>query len=114
MTTIKAYAIRYYLFMRITNKKKAEAFFPVLLVILQCEDEMAIQTVGAIMEVNGLIDSYKFTEGSKLEIGDKSFYPDYAILDSFGTVERWNLAEKILSGERCLLYNMFYSYRNWR
>jgi len=108
LTTIKAYAIRYYLFMRITNKKKAEAFFPVLLVILQCEDEMAIQTVGAIMEVNGLIDSYKFTEGSKLEIGDKSFYPDYAILDSFGTVERWNLAEKILSGERCLLYNMFY------
>lgn len=49
---------------------------------------MAIQTVGAIMEVNGLIDSYKFTEGSKLEIGDKSFYPDYAI---WTVSELWNV-----------------------
>lgn len=108
LTTIKACAIRFYLFLRITDEKKANIFQKYLIKILQCENELAIHTVRESIEVNAQIESYRFLNGNKLKIDGRVFCPDYAIRDGFGTTEPWNLAEKILSGERRLMYNMFY------
>ena len=108
LTTVKACAIRYYLFMRITNKQKADIFRKKLLDILQSGDELTLQLTGDVQAINGPIEGYKFTWGSKLVMNGKSFCPDYAVTSSLKAVADWNLAEKLLSGERQLMYRMFY------
>ncbi len=106
LTTFKAYAIRYYLFLLVNNVAEAETFKKETLEkILWCEDEFSLSS--AATYINLQIDKYRFIHGYKLRIRERSFCPDYAIVGNWENVKCENLAGMILSGERYLMYKMF-------
>lgn len=117
LSTIKACAIRYYLFLLLKgNHAKTQEFYNLLSHILQCNNEFLIQKSGEINFKNdtdpqkGTLQQYiehaKFLYGYKKRINGVLKCIDYAIPSSF-TVKT-SLPEILLSGERYFLYSMFY------
>lgn len=111
LATTKACAIRLYLFFLLKNDYHIEQLHQLLFQILQCNHEVLIQQNtfyfgNAHVSLQSLLDYARFTYGYKQECDLQHRCLDYAIPTNYGKILELN--ELLLSGERCILYQMFH------
>lgn len=111
LMTVKACAIRYYLFLLLRNACAAHDFCPVLHELLNCDNDVMIQKMVQVGEgkdsqdkgsIQQYINAAKYLYGYKVNGAMQCV--DYAI----PMCNDMNSTERILSGERSLLYGMFH------
>ncbi len=112
LATIKACAIRYYLFLILRHPQYASFFEGRLHGLLQCDNDILIQGNGQEMgTLQQYINNAKYRYGYKAYVKGAFKCMDYAIpMDDIraNRIADINLPELILSGERSLLYGMFH------
>lgn len=109
LATVKACAIRYYLFCIVEQKLEREFFEGDFWKLLDCDSELSIDSEGVFLDC---ILISKCRKGYQLRnVKGRYFCPDYAIQDVNGILsdrKEEDLPEIILSGERRLMYKMFH------
>lgn len=107
LVTVKSCAIRYYLFLVLTSPSDADRFKTMLFQILKSDNDILIQNIdtknGSLQQH---INTAKYQCGYKIRVNGAIRCIDYAIPTN--EEKRLNMAERILSGERNLLYGMFH------
>ena len=110
LATTKACAIRLYLFFLLKEDHNIENLHRLLFQILKCNHEVLIQDAfylgSANVSLQSLLDYARFTFGYKQEFGLQSRCLDYAI--PMNNEKELELNNLLLSGERCILYQMFH------